>query len=408
MPCLFIRNNVHRSVGKFREFADTVSRPGELLTSDVIGPFPPSPEGHRYAISFIDEFTRYSNVYLMKKKSEAPAALTAVIAYYKSFGIIIAKMRSDQGGEYGGHHARASTAGSSSKFNLNSDDAFLSPVFQQVCTKHHIKAELTPAHRPELHGVAERWNRTVMTMANSMMYKARISPVLWSSAVAHANLIRNRLPLASRGGHTPYELFTNRRPRYENLRAWGCYCYRLLPNAKKIPGLPTRQRLIYVGETPDRIGFRVFNPLTYKFTTEYELLFDEDGIKQRSTLLETFDNRRKVLQNDGIDKVPLIADLDSSPQPHHRIVYASSDLPPQAPSPTVEASDDRPSTTSRHELITPMVVQPLHSDNGLRSQGTSGSDHSASSTSTLLESSSNSNMTSTSTRPTNHTRSSSR
>ena len=105
-----------------------------------------------------------------------------------------------------------------------------------------------------------------MTMANSMMYKARISPVLWSSAVAHANMIRNRLPLTSRGGHTPFELFTNRRPRYENLRVWGCYCYKLLPNAKKIPGLPTRQRLIYVGETPDRIGFRVFNPLTYKFT----------------------------------------------------------------------------------------------------------------------------------------------
>ena len=402
-------NNVHRSVGKFREFADQVSRPGELITSDVIGPFPPTSEGHRYAISFVDEFTRYSNVYLMKHKSEAPAALTTVIKFYKSYGIIIARIRSDQGGEYGGHHARASTAGGPSQFNTTTDDAFLSPAFQQVCTKNHIKAELTPAHRPELHGVAERWNRTVMTMANSMMYKARISPVLWSSAVAHANMIRNRLPLTSRGGHTPFELFTNRRPRYENLRVWGCYCYKLLPNAKKIPGLPLRQRLIYVGETPDRIGFRVFNPLTYAFTTEYELIFDEEGINNRASLLEKFDTRRKDIQDKVIESIPLIVSLDPSPN-HHRTVYASSELPPPAPQRPEDASDGRPMTTPRQELITSTVAQSLLSDNGLCPQGTSGGDHSTSTTSTAPTSSrsSNLNTTSTSTRPANATRSSRR
>jgi hypothetical protein len=322
--CLRV-NNISRSVAGFREFNDEVSRKGELITSDVLGPFPPTPEGHCYAISFTDEFTRFSCVYLLKHKSGAAEALTALVEYYKSVNIIIGTIRTDQGGEYGGHNHRYGFSGGST--NLPPVDAaqFFDSKFQSVCRKHSIKSELTPAHRPELHGIAERWNRSVMQMANSMMYNARVSPVLWSSAVSHANLIRNKLPCRSRSGHTPYELFTNRRPRYDNFRVWGCYASRKLPNLAKIPGLPVRRRLIYVGETPDRIGFRCFDPIEYKFTTEYELIFDEESVARRSSLLEAFDNRRKLIKDGKIADVPIIPGvLDVDPTVFERDVFLPS------------------------------------------------------------------------------------
>jgi len=162
---------------------------------------------------------------------------------------------------------------------------FYSTVFAKACKKHNIVHTLCPAHRPEIHGIAERWNKTVMVMANSMMYRARISPILWSSAVAHANYLRNRLPSRSRIGHTPNELFTNKLLRYDNFRVWGCYCYKLIPNLNKVPGLPVRKRLIYVGDSAEQIGFKCFDPIEYKFTTEFELIFDEDEIDQREELL---------------------------------------------------------------------------------------------------------------------------
>ena len=195
--------------------------------------------------------------------------------------------------------------------------------------KFNIEHVLTPANRSELHGIAERWNRTVMTMANAMMFRARISPVLWSSAIAHANCIRNRLPSRSRAGHTPYELFTNRLPRYDNFRIWGCYCYKLLPSYDKVPGLPVRKRLIYVGDSASRIGFRCFDPIEFKFTTEYELIFDEDGVDKRSSLLEAFDKRRKQIKEGNIDKVPLVS--ESNPNMNERTVYMPT-------SPQVEGS----------------------------------------------------------------------
>ena len=337
-------NNITREMGKFREFADTVSRKGELITSDVVGPFPPTPEGHRYAISFIDEFSRHSTVYFLKRKSEATDALLSLILYYRSLNILIGSIRTDQGGEYGGHNERPTFNGTARINRPLDSKEFFTPAFDAACLKNNIQHVLTPAHRPELHAVAERWNRTVMTMANAMLYKARCSPLLWSSAVAHANHIRNRLPTRTRGGLTPFEIFTNRRPRYDNLRVWGCYCYKYIHGLQKTPGLPVRKRLIYVGESTDRIGFRCFDEVTFSFSTEYELIFDEAGINDRAVLLEAFDNRRQLLRNEDIMSILIIANFDHDNE-FQRTVYLPSDRPVAASSP---ATLNVPDITGNH------------------------------------------------------------
>jgi hypothetical protein len=366
-------NNVSRSIGKSREFSDTVSRSGELLTSDVLGPFPPTPEGHRYAISFVDEYSRYSHCYFLGAKSDAPVALQSVIDEYRSNGIIIKTIRTDQGGEYGGHNERPTLIAGNLKIPATIRKDFYTKSFDRLCTKYGIKHELTPAYVPALHGIAERWNRTCMTMANAMLYHARVSPVLWSSAVAHANYLRNRLPTKSRSGITPYELFTNRRPRYDNLRVWGCYCYKLLPVRDKTPGLPVRKRLIYVGESSDRIGFRCFDPSEYKFTTEYELLFDEDGIKHRTSLLEAFDNRRKQIKDADITSLDLVGSPREAGE-HERVVYlpSSSSSRSSTVAGTAEGSEssNTPSTTTLRQTSLQTIPEDTESSS-------SSSDHSS-------------------------------
>jgi len=314
--CL-LANNVTRSVKPQRTHHSDISRKGQLLTADIVGPFPITPEGHRYAISFTDEYTRFSTVYFLSKKSDAPDALSSLIKYYKFMNITITEIRTDQGGEFGGHHERTSLSRDPQphSFSENIPQVF-GQKFKDVCAAHDIKHTLMPAHTPQLHGIAERWNRTVITMANAMLLEAAISPVLWSSAVAHANLIRNMLPTKVLGDYSPYELFTGRLPRFDNLRVWGSYCYRNIPNKRKIPGLPMRERLIYVGETPDRVGFRCFDPVKYKFTTEYDLLFDETSHVRRKQLLDYFDGRRKLAEKEDYSGIPLVMSEDSTDPVH--------------------------------------------------------------------------------------------
>jgi len=180
------------------------------------------------------------------------------------------------------------------------------PVFSRVCQLHDIKHELTPAYRPELHGLAERWNKTVVRMANAMLFSARLSHVLWPQAVAHANMLRNRLPLRGLGQYTPYTIFYKRRPRVDQLRVFGCDCYKLLPRYPKIPGQMSRKRLIFVGFTPDRMGWRCFDPIDFKFTTEWELIFDELSAEKRKDALREYDARRKLHSDGNLDQVPVV------------------------------------------------------------------------------------------------------
>ena len=230
--CLSI-NNAKVHIGAVRKFADTVTRSGQLIYTDICGPFPLSVEGYRYVISFTGVYSRFSACYMLRKKSDSEAALKALIAFYARNGIIIQEIRSDQGGEFGGSSLSPSVSGGA---DAPRGDDSINFFFKRVCDEHKIIHVPMPAYRPELHGLAERWNLTVMKMANAMLFSARISHILWPSAVAHANLLRNRLPIRGLGPYTPYEIFFGKRPRVDQLRVWGCDAYKLLPTYPKIPG----------------------------------------------------------------------------------------------------------------------------------------------------------------------------
>ena len=145
-------------------------------------------------------------------------------------------------------------------------------------------------------------------MANRMLWEARLSHLLWPEAYAHANLLRNRLPLRGLGAATPYELYHGKRPRVDRLRVFGCDCHRLLPRYPKIPGSAKRERLIYIGETGGRVGWRCFNPRTYKISTEYELIFDEESHKRRWNALRHYDLQRHYQRMGRTDEAPVVFD----------------------------------------------------------------------------------------------------
>jgi hypothetical protein len=127
---------------------------------------------------------------MLKRISDAVHALRAFIRFYADNGIIISRIRTDQGGEFGGHNERTLTSGEGGRLGDDFRPGY-PEGFARVCEENNIKHELTPARRPEFHGLAERWNKTVLAMANSMLFAARISHIVWPAAVAHSNMLRN-------------------------------------------------------------------------------------------------------------------------------------------------------------------------------------------------------------------------
>ncbi|GJV48735.1 zinc finger, CCHC-type containing protein [Tanacetum coccineum] len=88
--------------------------------------------------------------------------------------------------------------------------------FQSTGIVHQVTAPYTPHQN----GIAERKNRTLMDMVNSMMSHSGLSSGYWGEALLIACYILNRVP-SKRNIKTPYELWNRRTPKPDYLHIWG-------------------------------------------------------------------------------------------------------------------------------------------------------------------------------------------
>ncbi|KAJ9546652.1 hypothetical protein OSB04_019195 [Centaurea solstitialis] len=110
-------------------------------------------------------------------------------------------LRSDRGGEY------------------------LSQEFDNHLTECGIVSQLTPPYTPQMNGVSERRNRTLLDM-----------------------LVEK----------TPYELWKGKKPKMSFLKIWGCEAYVKRPTSEKLK--PKSNKCIFVGYPRTTVGYYFYNP----------------------------------------------------------------------------------------------------------------------------------------------------
>lgn len=88
--------------------SDSVSnKPLHLIHSDVWSCSTLSVQGHKYYVLFVDDYSRYSWIFPMKRKSEVLQIFIQFRIYVeKQFSCQIKQFQSDEGGEYTSHAFR--------------------------------------------------------------------------------------------------------------------------------------------------------------------------------------------------------------------------------------------------------------------------------------------------------------
>ena len=115
--------------------------------------------GKQYYISFTDDKTRYTQVYLLALKSEAFKAYLSFQAWIKTqHDASVKQLHSDSGGEY------------------------LSSEFSTHLNTHGIEQRLTAHDTPQENSVAERLNRTILEKVCAMLHSAQLPKYLWGEA----------------------------------------------------------------------------------------------------------------------------------------------------------------------------------------------------------------------------------
>ncbi|GAB0091863.1 uncharacterized protein DMENIID0001_067520 [Sergentomyia squamirostris] len=105
---------------------------GELVSTDVCGPFDASFQGKKYLVIFKDSFTKFRYGFVIKEKSEVKKVLCDVIASAKQNGHPIRELLSDNGGEFDNKDVR------------------------EILQKNGIAQRLTAPYTPQQNGELER------------------------------------------------------------------------------------------------------------------------------------------------------------------------------------------------------------------------------------------------------------
>jgi len=189
------------------------SIPFELIHSDLCGPMKHSIGGAQFYIIYIDDCTRYTEVYFLITKSadEISAKFQVYLAWVKARGFQIKRFRCDNGsGEY--NNSR----------------------FLGILGESGITYEPSPPYTQHKNGVAERMIRTLNTKARSMMQDADVPIRFWPEAVRTACYLHRRSPTSSLSGNrSPYEALFGTVPQIKHLRRFGCKVFKHIPPAQR-------------------------------------------------------------------------------------------------------------------------------------------------------------------------------
>lgn len=206
-PCVY--GKAHRlSFGTRKK----VSKPGELISADVCGPFDESFQKKRYLAVFKDSFTKFRYGYIIKEKSEVKKVLGHMLAHAKALGHSVKEFLSDNGGEFDNEDVRT------------------------ILHSNGITQRLTAPYTPEQNGGSEREMRTIIEMARTFKYanpEANFPAAIWAELVNSAIYVLNRTGKSSVEDASPYQLWLKKKPRLKHLRVIGSTCYAHIPAQKR-------------------------------------------------------------------------------------------------------------------------------------------------------------------------------
>lgn len=173
-------------------------RPYEFIHTDLVWPLMPQGfGGERYFFTFTDYFTRYTETFTGKQKSDWFQCLKEFYNLAKTRTQLARpteRLRSDYGSELQSKRVRKWMA------------------------KEGIVFEPSAPYSQEQNGVSERVSRTIMDMTRATILDGNIDDNLWPEVILAMTQVKNVRPTEALGGNSPHEAHFKKSPDINYLR----------------------------------------------------------------------------------------------------------------------------------------------------------------------------------------------
>lgn len=234
-----------------------VNTPFSLIHTDVWGPAPmPTQNGMRWFVTFVDDCTRMTWLYLLKHKSDVVKVFKCFQKMVEvQFQTCIKVVRSDNGGEYFQQEL---------KDFMNS----LGIIHQTSCP-----------YTPQQNGVAERKNRHLLDVTRSLLIDGNVPTYLWGEALSSAVYLINRVPSSILNFKRPLNALADHCTLPPNAHLephiFGCVIYVHLHSHQRTKLEPRAMKCVFVGYSMTQKGYRAYHPPSKRFYVSMDVTFHE-------------------------------------------------------------------------------------------------------------------------------------
>jgi hypothetical protein len=208
--------------------------------------------GMKYFVTFIDCFSRMTQVYLMKHKDEVFKYFWDFCALVKGqFNTQVKMIRTDNGTEY------------------------VNKQFSSFLSENGILHQTSCPDTPPQNGVAERKNRHILEVARSLMFTMNVPKFLWSEVVLIATYLINHTPSRVLSIKTPCEMLWGENKFVVPPKVFGCTCFVRdhRPSVGKLD--PRAVKCIFVGYSTGQKGYKCWSPSERRLFVSMDVIFRE-------------------------------------------------------------------------------------------------------------------------------------
>ena len=240
--------------------------PFAVVHSDIWGPSRVvSVLGHQYFVTFIDDYSRCTWLYLMKSRSELFSIFESFFAEIKTqFNASIQILRSDNAPEY------------------------FSTQFTGFLSSHGILHQSSCAYTPQQNGVTERKNRHLIETAYTLLLHHHVPTRFWADVVLTACYLINRMPSSVLQHKIPHTILFPDQPLYVlPLRVFGCTCFvhNMAPGQDKLSARSIKA--VFLGYSKHQKGYKCYSPITRRYYLSPDVTFFESSSFYSTSSSET-------------------------------------------------------------------------------------------------------------------------
>lgn len=252
----------------------------EIIHTDICGPLDTEThDGKRYFMTILDDYSHYTEVHLLKNKSEAGQVLkNFIMEAENSKQVRVGTVKLDNGLEYKSAYEWLKSKG--------------------------IVIDVTAPYSPQMNARAERLNYTLCCKIRALLFDSGLDKKMWGEAARTAAYLVNRSPSAGRC-LTPIEMWTGRKPDMRKLKLFGSEAFaKNLTYVRKLDERSTK--LIFVGYAMN--GFRLYDKNKNKIVISRDVVFTDeyakDVSKENIVSIENFDEESIEDSDEESDEEP--------------------------------------------------------------------------------------------------------